>query len=176
MADPITWGLINLVKKGVKGVQTTLDGVSDKVSSLPDSLDTDFTEVKEAIVDVKVDVGSVNTSVGGVKEDTTSIKNTIDTNPLLKAGSAVKSVQRGIWIGNQQVDNLQTFTIANISQINPEKSILIINAAITNYEGTSNVKQAYILSENAISVKNTNGYNNNSYNVFLVDWQVIEFY
>lgn len=27
MADPITWGLINLVKKGIKGVQTTLDGL-----------------------------------------------------------------------------------------------------------------------------------------------------
>lgn len=27
MADPITWGLINLVRKGIKGVQTTLDGL-----------------------------------------------------------------------------------------------------------------------------------------------------
>ena len=57
MADPITWGLINLVKKGVKGVQTTLDGVSDKVNGLPDSFDADFTEVKNAIseVDSKID-------------------------------------------------------------------------------------------------------------------------
>lgn len=59
MADPITWGLINLVKKGIKSVQTTLDGVSDKVSGLPDSLDADFTEVKNAISEVKTDVGNV---------------------------------------------------------------------------------------------------------------------
>ena len=125
MADPITWGLINLVKKGVKGVQTTLDGVSDKVSGLPDSLDADFTEVKEAIADVKVDVENVNTAVGGVKEDTSSIKSSIDGSTIINKDSVIKSIQSGV-IHEVKITNPNTHKI-KISKVNKEKSIIFIN-------------------------------------------------
>lgn len=172
MADPITWGLLNLIKKRVKGVQTTLDGVSDKVSSLPDSLDADFTEVKEAIADVKVDVGNVNTAVGGVKEDTTSIKNTVDTNPLLKAGTVIKSIQRGI-----KQNNAQTFPLnISISPVNVEKSILVANfeAGDTGSFSGQNCQFTISLSSNKITVKDTDGIGFEY--AFGISWQVIEFY
>lgn len=195
MADPITWGLINLVKKGVKGVQTTLDGVSDKVSGLPDSLSADFTQVKQAIADVKTDVGgvntavsnvntavsgvktdvgSVNTAVSSVKEDTTSIKDTVDTSTLLSADSVVKSVQRGVFSGSILLGytNPTTATVTKISTVNTNKAILIINnfgAGPNGYEGRFSFK----LNASTISV----GYSEtNSVSLYGLDWQVIEFY
>lgn len=79
MADPITWGLINLVRKGIKSVQTTLDGVSDKVSGLPDSLDADFTEVKEAIADVKSDVALVKADTSSTLQKIGDVNSILDT-------------------------------------------------------------------------------------------------
>lgn len=83
MADPITWGLLNLIKKRVKGVQTTLDGVSDKVSGLPDSLDADFTEVKEAIADVKSDTSTtlpeeIETCKTEIRSDISNVETKVD--------------------------------------------------------------------------------------------------
>lgn len=166
MADPITWGLLNLIKKRVKGVQTTLDGVSDKVSGLPDSLDADFTEVKEAIADVKVDVGNVNTAVGGVKEDTTSIRNTIDTNKLLKNGTIVKSVQKGV---SEVSLNSNGVTVATISPVDLEKSILIVFYMSTNSTGTYST--VYMKDNKTVFGKTTGAGITG-----LVSWQVIEFY
>ena len=189
MADPITWGLINLVKKGVKGVQTTLDGVSDKVSGLPDSLSADFTQVKQAIADVKTDVGgvntavsnvntavsgvktdvgSVNTAVSSVKEDTTSIKDTVDTSLLLSADSVVKSVQRGI----TYCDIYESETlIATISKVNVNKSLLIASNDVYGYDGCS-----FTLKQNGVYGSYPARARPDSSQSQYVSWQVIEFY
>ena len=168
MADPITWGLINLVKKGVKGVQTTLDGVSDKVSGLPDSLDADFTQVKQAIADVKTDVGGVNTAVSSVKEDTTSIKDTVDTSLLLSADSVVKSVQRGI----THCDIYKSETlIATISKVNVNKSLLIASNDVSGYDGCS-----FTLKQNGVYGSYPGRARPDSPQDQYISWQVIEFY
>lgn len=161
MADPITWGLLNLIKKRVKGVQTTLDGVSDKVSGLPDSLDADFTEVKEAIADVKVDVGNVNTAVGGVKEDTASIKDTINGSKLLTADSVVKKIQRGVY--RNTVEAKDDGVLVTISPINLSKSILI-----TNF--TSVYERVLYLDSSSIRIAQK------STGAIYFSWEVIEFY
>lgn len=170
MADPITWGLINLVKKGVKGVQTTLDGVSDKVNGLPDSLDADFTEVKNAIAEVETDVE-------GVKSDTSSIKNTVDTNSLLVAGSAIKSIQKGV----QNLTILDNAVDCNISisTINPDKSFCIIDpvcdARTSGYMAQAFVKE--ILSNQiTVTVKLIKGTSGGTNLSAVFSWQVIEFY
>lgn len=161
MADPITWGLLNLIKKRVKGVQTTLDGVSDKVSGLPDSLDADFTEVKDAIADVKVDVGNVNIAVGDVKGDTASIKNTIDGSKLLTADSVVKKIQRGVY--RNTVETEDDAVLVTISPITLSKSILI-----TNY--TSAYESVLYLDSSSIRIADkVNG-------ALYFSWEVIEFY
>ena len=178
MADPITWGLINLVRKGIKSVQTAIDGVGDTVNNLPSSLETDFTEVKNAIAGVKTDVGNVNTAVGnvntavsGVKSDTSSIKNTVDTNPLLAAGSAVKSVQRGSFY--QRGPSITTYPI-NINSVNANKSILLIN---NEFHGDSTDNTLYETSITLSSNGNIiNAQSKFSGGYFSFDWQVIEFY
>lgn len=49
MADPITWGLINGVKKGVKTVQSTLDGLLDDIKDEFDIFIGDAEEVIEKL-------------------------------------------------------------------------------------------------------------------------------
>lgn len=168
MADPITWGLLNLIKKRVKGVQTTLDGVSDKVSGLPDSLDADFTEVKEAIADVKVDVGNVNTAVGGVKEDTTSIKSTVVNSTILNKDSVVKSVQRGEQ--QVQINKNSTVTAVEISPVSLDKSLLLVSFV----DGSDNITYRFNLTSNSIQA--SIGVSNLNYVTIKFCWQVIEFY
>lgn len=68
MADPITWGLINLVRKGIKSVQTAIDGVGDTVNNLPSSLETDFTEVKNDIASVKNDTEEILLRLNNIDE------------------------------------------------------------------------------------------------------------
>lgn len=71
MADPITWGLINLVKKGVKGVQTTLDGVKNSVDTLPEDVQTKLDAFEVTIDELKKNV-----------EDTLSdVQETVEKSP-----------------------------------------------------------------------------------------------
>lgn len=154
MADPITWGLINLVRKGIKSVQTAIDSVGDTVDGLPASLGTDFTEVKNAISDVKM--------------DTSSIKNTVDTNPLLIYGSVVKSVQRGI----TYCDIYKSETlIATISKVNVNKSLLIASNDVSGYDGCS-----FTLKQNGVYGSYPARARPDSSQGQYVSWQVIEFY
>ena len=150
MADPITWGLLNLIKKRVKGVQTTLDGVSDQVSGLPDSLNTDFTEVKEAVAGVKTDVEGIKTDVSGVKVDTESIlyridelKNTADA--ILNFASETNIVVKDILQGRQisdWVEDLKTHGTNSDTYKNSER----MNALIADRDSCMNPDvESYIL-------------------------------
>lgn len=51
---------------------TKIDAVNTSVSGLPDTLDTQFTAVKNDIATVKTDVGSVKTDVASVKQAITA--------------------------------------------------------------------------------------------------------
>lgn len=166
MADEITY---DRVEDAEQAILEAISGVGDTVNGLPASLETDFTEVKNAIADVKTDVGNVNTAVSGVKSDTSSIKNTVDTNPILAAGSAVKSVQRGTSI-NKSLLSGGSIDI-DIANVDTEKSVLVCNVLSPN-----NAEHQYIsisLEKNRIVMKKTGGSN---YFYFSVSWQVIEFY
>lgn len=122
MADEITYDRVEEAEEKILGA---INGVGDTVNGLPASLETDFTEVKNAIADVKTDVGNVNTAVSDVKSDTSSIKNTVDTNPLLSYGSAVKSVQSGV--NKVSFSASKESVVSTINDVNVEKSVLIIN-------------------------------------------------
>lgn len=109
MADPITWGLINLVKKGVKGVQTTLDAVSDKVSGLPDSLDTDFTEVKNAISEVDEKVVVLSSLIDNVQYIISS------TNSIVK--DILYGTQISEWITDLETGGESSTTYSDSSRM-----------------------------------------------------------
>lgn len=109
MADPITWGLINLVKKGVNGVQTTLDGVSDKVSGLPDSLDTDFTEVKNAISEVDEKVVVLSSLIDNVQYIISS------TNSIVK--DILYGTQISEWITDLETGGESSTTYSDSSRM-----------------------------------------------------------
>ena len=53
-------------------LEKKIDSVNTSVSGLPDTLDTQFTAVKNDIATVKTDVGSVKTDVASVKQAITS--------------------------------------------------------------------------------------------------------
>lgn len=53
-------------------LEKKIDAVNTSVSGLPDTLDTQFTAVKNDIATVKTDVGSVKTDVASVKQAITS--------------------------------------------------------------------------------------------------------
>lgn len=125
MADPITWGLINLVRKGIKGVQTTLDGVSDKVSGLPDSLDADFTEVKSLINDTKQDIEvkleSLDQAINNVQILTSNTNSMV--NDLLYDKNS-----------SEWITDLETSGKASVTYSTPERMeyLFSLNSAVTN--------------------------------------------
>ena len=71
MADPITWGMINLVKKGVKGVQTTLDGVKNSVDTLPEDVQTKLDAFEVTIDELKKNV----------EDSLADVQETVDNSP-----------------------------------------------------------------------------------------------
>ena len=88
----------------------------------------------------------------------------------------VKSVQRGIWTGDQQINAGQSFTIASIAAVDVGKSFLIVNATTSNRKGEPEEQYVYSLSATNIAVKNPGAYNANYVDLYVVDWQVVEFY
>lgn len=126
MADPITWGLINLVKKGVKSVQTTLDGVSDKVSGLPDSLDADFTEVKNAISGVKTDVGGVKSDINSVKTGIGEIK-TENTSSFTDVKNSISGVSSKVDGVGAKID-----TVSGWERLTQNNAVLLDNMLENN--------------------------------------------
>lgn len=125
MADPITWGLLNLIKKRVKGVQTTLDGVSDKVSGLPDSLDADFTEVKSLISDTKegieVKLESLDQAINNI-QILTSNTNSMVNDLLYDKNSA------------EWITDLETSGKSSVTYSTPDRMeyLFSLNSAVTN--------------------------------------------
>ena len=53
-------------------IEKKIDSVNTSVSGLPDTLDTQFTAVKNDVATVKTDVGSVKTDVASVKQAITA--------------------------------------------------------------------------------------------------------
>lgn len=166
MADEITY---DRVEDAEQAILEAISGVGDTVNGLPASLETDFTEVKNAIADVKTDVGNVNTAVSNVKIDTSSIKNTVDTNPLLSAGSVVKSVQRG-YLTSINSSGGKVVEIAKINSVDIDKSILLINN-LYSYSSSLYTACFFLSDPTTISC-----YLEKSIYYPSVAWQVIEFY
>ena len=164
--DKINKEKFSQVISDIENLKTEVSNIKSKVDS---SLPVDISSVNTSISDV-------NLSMSDVKSDTSAIKQTMDSNGLFAAGSVFKSVQRGIWTGRQIININGRFTIATISNVNPEKSVLIINAQTNNRKGMASEQQAYVLNNNSILVTNTGVYDGNQILIYMVDWQVIEFY
>ena len=100
MADPITWGLINIVKKGVKGVQTTLDGVKNSVDTLPEDVQTKLDAFEVTIDELKKNV-----------EDTLSdVQETVENSPAGEIPSDLNSFS-----SSSKEDGIEVKYLANIT-------------------------------------------------------------
>ena len=88
----------------------------------------------------------------------------------------VKSVQRGIWVGDQVINADQSFVLATIASVNVGKSFLVVNATTSNRKGSSEEQYAYVLSSTGIAVKHTGANSQSGLELYMVDWQVVEFY
>lgn len=64
--------IISALNRVKDALEKKIDTVNTSVSGLPDTLDTQFTAVKNDIATVKTDVGSVKTDVASVKQAITS--------------------------------------------------------------------------------------------------------
>lgn len=91
MADPITWGLINIVKKGVRGVQTTLDGVKNSVDTLPEDVQTKLDAFEVTIDELKK---NVEDTLADVQETVENSPAGIPAPPLLSMSA--QSTENGI--------------------------------------------------------------------------------
>lgn len=157
----------------IDAVGVKVDEVSTKVDNIPTLLEPDFTEIKDAIAEVKTDVGNVNTAVSVVKSDTSSIKNTVDSNPLLTAGSVVKSIQRGLL--NVSASNGSKHSVS-ISTVDINKSVILVNCSGSKTNSTWSVFCAIenvTNQEISFYIYHTGGSNTTSVKL---SWQVIEFY
>lgn len=90
---------------------------------------------------------------------------------MLNAGSVVKSVQRGNFVGD--INKSESHTI-NINSVNVDKSILSVEYMRAAYSGnTNNNVHTASLTNNSIIINNKNP----TWAVSIsCDWQVIEFY
>ena len=91
MADPITWGLLNLIKKRVKGVQTTLDGVKNSVDTLPEDVQTKLDAFEVTIDELKK---NVEDTLADVQETVENSPAGIPAPPLLSMSA--QSTENGI--------------------------------------------------------------------------------
>lgn len=156
----------------VKGaLEKKIDAVNTSVSGLPDTLDTQFTAVKNDIATVKTDVagvrGGVDTSLQGLTE-------------LLNKG-VVKSVQKGVFQWKPDTTVFGKKVTVNFGQVNPSKTIVLLQPSHGDFEGDFRfVVQASLVSLSETSMKlNVCIFTNDrpdSTSPLYASWQVIEFY
>lgn len=117
MADPITWGLINLIKKGVKGVQTTLDGMKEDIGGLSTSFNEDFAEVKQAVSEVKTDTYDIIVRLDGIKDQIDEVYTFVnETNVVVKDILNGSKIQE--WIADLAASGKQSGTYKDASRMN----------------------------------------------------------
>ena len=170
-----------------------LDGIATKLETFYQAIKQETNAIKTDVAGVKTDVGGVKTDVAGVKSDVAGVKSDVagvrggvDTTlqgvtELLSKGT-VKSVQRGVvqWKTSDGVYGKEV--TVNFAQVNPSKTIVILQASNNALDGRSrHVAQASLASLSATSMQlnvsvlyNADPYLSN--NSIYASWQVIEFY
>lgn len=163
----------------VKGaLEKKIDAVNTSVSGLPDTLDTQFTAVKNDIATVKTDVAGVKTDVAGVRG---GVDTTLQGLTELLNKGVVKSVQRGVLQWAPDVDVYGKKVTVNFGQVNPSKTIVLLQQSHGKFgEFYGYVVQASLVSLSETSMKlNVSIFTTDtpdSSSPLYASWQVIEFY
>lgn len=163
--------ILSVLSRTKDALEKKIDAVNTSVSGLPDTLDTQFTAVKNDVAGVKSDVagvrGGVDTSLQGLTE-------------LLSKG-VVKSVQKGVFQWKPDTNVYGKKVTVNFGQVNPSKTIVLLQPSHGNFEGYFGyVVQASLVSLSETSMKlNVCIFTNDtpdSSSPLYASWQVIEFY
>ena len=139
------------------------------MTSLGSKIDTHDASIKSTITTSQ---NTITNAINGVKNDITeqgtTLKNVINTK------GCVKSVQRGYFNGiKMDTGEKGTFEIP-ISDINPDKSIILINF---HGVGNSNYKMLDLLiTKNKILIKYDNSNSTVPSSITGFDYQIVEFY
>lgn len=110
MADPITWGLINLVRKGIKGMKEDLGGLST-------SFGEDFAELKQAVSEVKTDTSDIIVRLDGIKGQIDEVYTFVnETNIVVKDILNGSKIQE--WIADLAASGKESGTYKDSSRMN----------------------------------------------------------
>ena len=133
------------------------------MASLGSKIDTHDASIKSTITTSQ---NTITNAINGVKNDITeqgtTMKNVINTKGF------VKSVQRGTKSGFSLGHN--ETTRIDITNVNPDKSILLLDYKLTSCAPSFN------LLNNVIVITNTDGNADNSGYIQGLSYQVVEFY
>ena len=105
-----------------------------------------------------------------------NVQGTLAASDIMRVGSVVKSVQRGVSTGVFGITNSEANVTIPISSININKSVLILVDRGSEVSGGSircDSDSTYVLSSNSITIVNDLVRNTEQY---IISWQVIEFY
>jgi hypothetical protein len=122
--------IISALSRVKEALATKIDAVNTSVSGLPDTLDTQFTAVKNDIATVKTDVGSVKTDVGVVDNKVTTLDATL-TSMDAKIDKVGVDAEKIANAGNFDFIDETTTSIGNDFS---ETKILITGAKLPNCE------------------------------------------
>ena len=175
---------MGLIKPSSQGT-LDLSSITDKLTSMQEDisgLETTASGIVTSVGEVKTSVDSIQTSGGGtISTDLTALTEKIDSvgnnvlELLSKGGAAIKSIQRGYDLGNN--NNLIEITI---NPINPDKSFVILNAEFISCSekdyGMIWGPVLISLTENKLVISPVISYSGTRYVNQGFSWQVIEFY